>query len=176
MNGIVVTVNEVVDDPGMARILRKDLFEHSSGAHIGREITALLSGAKNSESIESSGIDIVRKLAMDLGQNGLVTAVTLFSRALAEQHFDTLQVELLTSARSFGKPRLHGRCQMLQTLAAGGHIFFVPHRMTVRHGFAPVGHRELRSGFLRLAKVVGSVVILKIVKLRQAVEKVGLRR
>lgn len=48
--------------------------------------------------------------------------------------------------------------------------------MILGHGFAPISEGEVRSDLLGLAEMLGSVVVFKIVELREAEEKVCLRR
>src|SRR4051812_26643244 len=52
----------------------------------------------------------------------------------------------------------------------------MPKRMILRHGFAPKRQSEIRSNLLRLAKVLGSIVVFEVVELSQAEKKVCLRR
>ena len=52
----------------------------------------------------------------------------------------------------------------------------MPERMILRHGFSPKRQGEVRSDLLRLAKMLGRIVVFKVVELRQPMQKVRLRR
>jgi hypothetical protein len=51
----------------------------------------------------------------------------------------------------------------------------VPHRMILRHGFAPKGQSKVRSDLLGLAEVLGGIVVFEVVELSQAEKEVSLR-
>ncbi len=61
---IVVTMNQVVHDAGMPRMLRENLFEHGCGAHIGGKVSSFLGGAEDCERVEGSSIHIVGKFVV----------------------------------------------------------------------------------------------------------------
>src|SRR5437762_7236183 len=100
--------------------------------------------------------------------------VALVLRALAKQHFDTLQVESFPLRWTLGGPSRRSGSEPLENQAGCRNILFVPDRMILRHRFTPVGEREVRSNLLGLAKVLGSIVVFEIMELSQAVEKVWL--
>ena len=89
---VVVTMNQVVNDTRMPRMLRKNLFEHSGGAHVSGEIAPVLRSAQYRQRIEGSPIHILRKLPMQFREHGFVAAVTFFLRALAEENFKALEI------------------------------------------------------------------------------------
>src|SRR5437773_4840118 len=61
---VVVTMNQVVNDTRMPRMLRKNLFEHGGGAHVSGEIAAVLRSTQYGKRIEAGGIDILGKRPM----------------------------------------------------------------------------------------------------------------
>jgi len=77
---------------------------------------------------------------------------------------------------SLGQPGFRSSAESLENFAGSSNIFLVPKRMILRHGFAPKRQSEIRSKLLRLAKVLGRIVVFKVVELRQAEKKVCLRR
>ena len=94
VNRVVVTMNQVVNDAGMPRMLRKNLFEYGGGAHVDGEIAAVLRSAQNGQRIEAGGIHVFGKLPVQLGEHGFVAAVTFFLSAIAEENLDALEVKL----------------------------------------------------------------------------------
>src|SRR2546430_1790835 len=100
--------------------------------------------------------------------------VALVLRALAKQHFDTLQVESFPLRWTLGDPRRRSGSKPLENQAGCRNILFVPDRMIFRHRFAPVGEGEVRSNLLGLPEVLSRVVVFEVVELSEAVEKVWL--
>src|SRR6266542_6203286 len=107
-------MNQVVNDAGMTRMLRENLFEHSGGAHVSGEITAVLRGTQNGKRIQASGIHILGKLAVKFGEHGFVAAVAFVFRAVTEEDFDALEVEFFPLRATFGEPRLRSRSEAVE--------------------------------------------------------------
>ena len=112
-----------MDNSGMTRMLRENLFEYGGSAHVGCEIAALFGGPENRERIESGGVDVVGKLAVKFGEHGLMTSVTLLFSAFAKKDFDTLKIEPFALWRRFGKKGVRCRRQPFQNLAARSDIW-----------------------------------------------------
>ena len=175
MDRVIVSVNQVVNDAGMAWMMRENFFEHGSGAHVGGEIAPVLGSAEDGERMEAGAINIVGKLAVQFGERGFVPPVAFRLRSLAEEGLHTAEIEFFPLRGGFGEPSLWRGRQAVEDLAGGRDIFLVPHRMILRHGFTPKGQGEIRSNLLGLAEVLGSIVVFEVVELRQAAEEVGLR-
>src|SRR5437016_2279096 len=91
---VVVTMNQVVNDARMPRMLRKNLFEYGGGAHVSGEIAAVLRSAQNGQRIEAGGIHVFGKLPVQFSEHEFVAAVTFFLSAIAEENLDALEVKL----------------------------------------------------------------------------------
>src|SRR5437016_9220807 len=52
----------------------------------------------------------------------------------------------------------------------------MPERMILCHSFPPKGQGKVRSDLLGLAKVLGRIIVFKVVELSQTLEKIRLRR
>src|SRR5205807_7767861 len=59
---VIVTMNQVVNDAGMPRMLWKNLFQHGGGAHVSGEIASVLRGAQYGQRIKAGSIDVFGKL------------------------------------------------------------------------------------------------------------------
>src|SRR5205085_7430489 len=150
---VVVTMNQVVNDAGMAWMLRENFFEHGGGAHISGEIAPVLSSAQDGQRIEGGGIYVFRKFTVQFREHGFVAAVTLFLRALAKEDFNALKVEFFSLRRSFSKARFWSEREPVQNLASSSNILLMPERMIFCHGFAPKSQSKVRSDLLNFAKV-----------------------
>src|SRR6266498_2342686 len=107
-------MNQVVNDAGMPRMLRENLFQHASGAHVGGEIAAVFRSAQDGKRIEAGGIHILGKLAVQFSEDGFVAAVAFVLRTVAEEDFDAMEVEFFSLRDTFGEPRLRSESEAVE--------------------------------------------------------------
>jgi len=111
---------------------------------------------------------------MKSSHGGFVFLVAFFLGTHAIQDFYGRQILFLAWRWGFGLTSFGGRRQVGKNFAGSSEILLVPDRMISRHGFAPIGHREIGINFLRATEVLCSVVVFKVMELREAAQEVGL--
>src|SRR2546430_17091 len=111
-------MNQVVNDTRMPRMLRKNLFEHSGGAHVSGEIAPVLRSAQYRQRIEGSPIHILRKLPMQFRKHRFVSTVPFFLGTLAKQNLDALKIEFFPLRKRFSQPRRRSETKPIQNHAS----------------------------------------------------------
>src|SRR4029077_14625029 len=77
VDGVVVTVYEVMNNAGMMRVRGKNLFEERCGTHVGGEVAALFGGAQDSEGVEGGGVHVIGEIFVELSHSSDVELVTV---------------------------------------------------------------------------------------------------
>ena len=124
----------------------------------------------------TSDLVVVRILLVHLRHHVRVRDVARELVAGAEiEHVLRLEERLLLRQLGLGQPRLVRRRQPLEHRLRLVEVLLRPQRMVVAHRLAPVGHRELRVGGLRLLERHGRLVELEVVQGLHAREEGVLR-
>ena len=175
VNGIVCSVNDVVRDARMIWICVGKIFENRKRAHVDRNFAAVVACAHQRESVKRGSIHIGGIFLVNNRHRLRIQIVAIVFCAIAIENFYSVKIIAFALGACFCGARLGSCGETIQRGAGGGLILLIPERMRVRHGFAPIGHREIGVGLLRLAEFRCCVVVFEIVELGEPAKKTGLR-
>ena len=154
---------------------RERLFESSGGLHVDRRVASIMRRSQERETVQRSGVDVVRKRSTDAAHLLEIREVARLFVARAVQRLERAQIRMLPGCSALGDPIAGARAEALEDAARAAEILFHPHRMVLRHRLAPIGHGERRIDLLRLAERAGGIVVLEVVELSETVQERGLR-
>ncbi len=173
---VVVAVDQVVRGARMLRVPREDVLDHRRGPDVRRDVPAVFAGPQNRQPVERGRVEVVRIALVQALHCLRVGAVAVGLLAVRVELLDRGQIHLLALGRRLRQPPgLRGR-EALERLARGVAVALLPERVVVRHGLAPVRHREPRIRRLCLAEFLGGVGVLEAVEQQDPPQKGGLRR
>ena len=153
VDGVVIAVDEVVNDAGMTRMLWEGFFEDCGGAHVSGKVAAAFRAGEDRERVEGGGIDVVGIILVEVGHGGCIFLVAIFFAAFAVENLDGGEILLFARRGGFGLAGFGSGGEFLQNFAGGVEILIVPDTVIFGHGFTPVSHGEVGVDFLGAAKM-----------------------
>lgn len=174
--GVVHAMDPIMRGAGMIGVSFVGRLGNGGRLKVDGDVTHTFAATEKRETVEELGLVV---FGIELGEflhgRGVERVAFGFGAFVGVQDFDCGEEGPLTGICDQRRPGLWCGREFVQRCLSGWNVEFIPDRMIVSHGLAPIRHHEGRVDLFGGLKGLRRVVVLEEVEEQQTTDKGGLR-